>query len=438
MKHIVYQGDALEVLKKLPEQSVNCVMTSPPYWALRVYSTNPVIWDGKDNCQHDFSLSVPPKRKRSKNDIKDKYSKEATKSAYDAKDTNFCIKCNAWSGELGLEPDFELYIKHLCDIFDQVKRVLRDDGTCWVNIGDTYSGSGKGAGFNGESKESWNFDKKPKEEHSIPSKSLIGIPFRFALEMINRGWILRNTLIWHKRNCMPSSAKDRFTVDFEYLFFFSKKKKYYFETQFEPLKESTKKRINYGWDGVVVENIGRNQPQKTEKMGKRWGNEETGRNKRTVWTINTKPFPEAHFAVFPPELVETPIKAGCPEFVCKKCEKPREKIINTTSLERYELSKKDVRYRPSRYEGKYGQGMRYAEREIKGYTDCKCNVEFKAGTILDPFIGSGTVSLVAEKLKRNSIGIELNPKYIEIAKKRMKKFVGQTKLDGDKTTLEVS
>jgi len=345
----ILHGDSLTELKKLPDKSINMCMTSPPYWALRDY--------GMD-------------------------------------------------GQLGLEPTFDEYINKLCDIFDEVKRVLRDDGTCWVNIGDTYNSH---------------------------SKSLVMIPFRFAIEMVNRGWILRNTIIWHKRNCMPSSAKDRFTVDFEYLFLFSKNKKYYFETQYEPLSEVSIKRSRYGLNqtnnnqkAVNVQNL--------DKMGNRFCNPK-GRNKRAVWTINPKPFKEAHFAVYPEELCETPIKAGCPKFVCNKCGKIRKKI--------YEHIK-----------GKYGNHNKFnKQREIdgsdkfvrhglqgstlggvvgydifKGYTYCGCNAGFTSGIILDPFFGAGTTGLVALKQRKNFIGIELNPKYIKIAKKRLKPFLEQKTL----------
>ncbi len=181
----ILNGDALQHLKEMPSESINCVMTSPPYWALRDY----VI-----------------------------------------------------EGQLGLEKTFEEYINKLCDIFDEVKRVLRKDGTCWVNLGDTYGGTGAGQekSINSQGKftDGQYFEQVKSRELKAEttkhlSKCLIMIPFRFAIEMVNRGWILRNTIIWHKPNCMPSSVKDRFTVDFEYLFFFVKNKKYWFEMQYD-------------------------------------------------------------------------------------------------------------------------------------------------------------------------------------------------------------
>lgn len=296
-------GDALEVLKEMPEKSVNMCITSPPYWALRDYGVE---------------------------------------------------------GQLGLEPTFDEYIDKLCDVFDEVKRVLRKDGTCWVVMGDTYNAGGnyRGKELGDGSKEAYkrkDFEgcKNDPNEQGIERKSLLQIPFRFSIEMCNRGWILRNVIIWHKPNAMPSSVKDRFTVDFEYLFFFSKKKKYYFEQQFESHKTKnwrSKKRQEYG-DIKAQKKAGVACTGGTSGFG------EKGRNKRTTWSINTQSFPDAHFAVYPEELIETPIKAGCPE----------------------------------------------------------------DGIILDPFFGAGTTGVVAKKQSKNYIGIDLNKEYCKMARERIRK-----------------
>jgi len=347
MKNIILQGDALTKLKELPEKSINMCMTSPPYWALRDYGVD---------------------------------------------------------GQLGLEPTFDQYINDLCNIFDEVNRVLRDDGTCWVNIGDTYYGSGKGAGGDpSKCKESYTMPtdwKRPSRDNynkmsttknclycnkeikkgitsqfcnhtclnkmgndfrsqnrQLPDKCLTMIPMRFAIEMVSRGWILRNTIIWHKPNPMPSSVKDRFTVDFEYIFLFSKKKKYYFNQQLEPTK--TKDNVIRDRDTTKLNNT----PGRSRMAGLKTNNYDM-KNKRTTWTIPPRPFKEAHFAVYPEELCETPIKSGCPE----------------------------------------------------------------CGVVLDPFFGAGTTGLVALKQNKKFIGIELNPEYIKIAEKRLAPFMEQTTL----------
>ena len=300
----IYEGHAIDVLKTIPDKYVNMCITSPPYWCLRDYKTQPVTWS------------------------------------------------DGWSGELGAEPDFHQYLSHLCDIFDEVKRVLKDDGTCWVNIGDTYGGSCLGITYAGKTKGKTSFlkttDYLPSVAHARGkhSKSLLLIPFRFAIEMMNRGWTVRNVIIWQKPNATPSSVKDRFTVDFEYLFFFSKKKKYYFEQQLEPFTESTIKRCKTGCGLNKGANYRGLNKENFEKLQQRILNGITkGKNKRTVWQIATTNFHGAHFATYPPKLIETPIKAGCPE----------------------------------------------------------------GGIVLDPFIGSGTTAVVAKSLNCNWVGIELNP-----------------------------
>jgi len=262
----IYQGDALKVLQTFPAETISCVMTSPPYWGLRDYGDDvSVVWDGDSQCQHEFDVAEGenllkeyvggwerPSRKEFskvgsylkcivcgkefKGKLNQKFCSTTCLNTLSNEERHnllpkqqFCSKCNAWKGQLGLEPDFNDYIRHLCDIFDEVKRVLRKDGTCWVNIGDTYSGMKSGntnasTGDIGKPKYAGDFTMTFTKEKQInyPDKSLCLIPFRFAIEMVNRGWILRNTIIWHKPNCLPSSVKDRFTVDFEYLFFFSK------------------------------------------------------------------------------------------------------------------------------------------------------------------------------------------------------------------------
>jgi len=294
----IYLGDSKKVLQELPGESVDMIMTSPPYWALRDY--------------------------RNKK-------------------------------QLGLEPDFNEYISKLCDIFDEVKRVLKKQGTCWVNIGDTYySKSGndfKDDRLRGHKAIECGLARANQARGLglLPSKCLTLIPFRFAIEMVKRGWILRNTIIWYKTNCMPSSAKDRFTVDFEYLFLFAKNKKYYFKTQREPHQNKSIARTRYRWNGH------REKKSSFEGMDISKMCHPDGRNKRAVWTINTNSFRGAHFAVYPEKLCEIPISAGCP----------------------------------------------------------------KNGIVLDPFFGAGTTGLVALKQGKRFIGIDLNASYIRLAKRRI-------------------
>lgn len=259
-----------------------------------------------------------------------------------------------------------MYISHLIQIFDEVKRVLKPEGTCWVVIGDTYVSNpgdrAKVGGFQGkankdrikaESSMSLN-----KHKTGLPPKSLCQIPSRFAIAMTDAGWVLRNEIIWHKRNCMPSSASDRFTVDFEKIYFFSKQQKYWFEQQLEPHTAPLGQPRAFAKKG----NNDRNDTGRVYDPAV--DTNSLGRNKRCVWDIPTKPFSEAHFAVFPEDLVLTPLLAGCPE----------------------------------------------------------------GGIVLDPFSGAGTVAVVAKKNNRNYIGFELNPEYIVMAEKRLAETLYQHKL----------
>lgn len=503
-------GNALEVLKEIPDESVNCCVCSPPFWGLRDYGVEPVIWDGDKDCNHIWGDKLNPAGYRSNDNNPGKLQSIATQNRRYRQKSNFCQKCGAWRGSLGLEPDFNLYIKHLCDIFDEVKRVLRKDGTCWVNIGDTYGGSGNRSGH---TLETSNLNRLTIGYGATGGnvkltkgykKCLLDIPYRFSIEMTSRGWIKRNTLIWWKPSCMPSSADDRFTVDFEYLFFFTKNNKTIFWTNEQtlecvnkrPLGTKGKEGIDWEWrligrnyenyntkisredaerynslkarkyrkkewkkvslwkghdywfeqqfeqlnyDSFRESKRGKDQPK--SKIGDlmsasvnaresldEWKINPNGRNKRCVWTISTRGFPEAHFAVYPEELIEIPIKAGCPEFVCKKCGKARVKIYNKKLIvDRYTndrgkakevLEAGDKRnVLPRTRTGINGHN----EFEFIGYSDCGCNAGFEPGIVLDPFMGAGTTALVALKQRKRFIGIEIKQGYIEMSEKRINK-----------------
>lgn len=382
-------GDALTKLKTLEPESVDCVVTSPPYWNQRNYKV---------------------------------------------------------AGQLGLEVDFEDYLDKLFFIFIEIKRVLKESGSVWVNIGDTYNGA--------------------KTPDGISNKSLIGIPDRFKVGMIDMGWICRNEIIWYKRSCMPNSAKDRFTVDFERLFFFAKSPDYYFETQYEPYSQYTittgdyrvpSSDIRQEYDSkYTLENYKQNiRPDSANlknrqefKQGKmverngfkaRKGNVEyevpkLGRIKRCVWDITNAGFKGQHFAVFPEKLVLTPILAGCPEFVCSKCGKNREKSFKTeipmdTAPVRSKGNFDDTHamftlHEKRNYLRELGIKGDAVPHVLDGISDCGCGAEFKPGVVLDPFCGSGTTGVVALKNNRNFIGIDLNVDYALIAKDRIQKSTG--------------
>lgn len=432
----IYQGDALSILRDMPDNIIDCVVTSPPYHGLRDYGTEPQVWGGHSNCRHRWNINNG-KLHSGRGDCQKsaKYSEQEPISDKEITDGS-CLRCGAWRGSLGLEPTFELYITHLCSIFDEVKRVLKDTGTCFVNLGDTYSGSHQGYGKNTlrrlSEKKSENLGKvssylqkyshtidkpPPSSKTSLPDKSLCMIPSRVAEKMIDRGWILRNDIIWHKPSCMPQSVRDRFTVDYEHVFFFVKNKKYYFEQQFEPFKESTLVRVKHGSYSEKT-NMGiqggmklKNQLEMFRKINT---NELSGRNKRCVWTIPTQSFKSSHFAVFPERLVEPMISAGCPEFICKKCGKARKKINKVSYNIRCWRSNKEKHFDTKSTMAR--PNMPFMGDKIVeplGYTDCGCNAGFNKGIVLDPFMGSGTAGVVAKRLGRKFIGIELSRQYID-------------------------
>jgi DNA modification methylase len=285
----IITGDAATVLKTLPDNYVDCIITSPPYYGLRDYGNN---------------------------------------------------------NQIGLESTLDEYLNKLLEVTLECKRILKPSGTLWWNHGDSYGGSCMTGGDS--KKEISERMRRTKVNTRVSQKSLAMTPYRLALHMVDeQGWILRNQIIWHKPNCMPSSVKDRFTVDYEPVFFFTKNKKYYFKQLFDVVGEETKKRYKYEFFAGKDAKLG-------HTVGRKILNSK-GRNKRCVWAITTKPFKESHFATFPEGLVLLLIEAGCPE----------------------------------------------------------------GGIVLDPFAGAGTTLLVAKKMGRQYIGIELNPEYIDMAQKRL-------------------
>jgi DNA modification methylase len=312
IKNNILQGDSLEVLKQVPDESIDCVITSPPYWGLRDYG-------------HD--------------------------------------------GQIGLEKTPEEFVEKLVAIFREVRRVLRADGTCWVNLGDSYYGGGWKGSITDLSgtKQGTNIgtlcgkDLTPDPKHPIiKPKDLVGIPWRVAFALQADGWYLRQDIIWHKPNPMPESVTDRCTKAHEYIFLLSKSAKYYYDN--EAIKEdfADDRMGNPGKYSWKYANGGRSTVGAVDslaKNGMEWNvdGDISGRNKRSVWTVSVKPFNESHFATFPQDLIKPCVLAGCPE----------------------------------------------------------------NGIILDPFMGAGTTGLVAYKNNRNYIGVELNPAYIQIAEKRI-------------------
>jgi len=309
----IFEGHCLDVLKGMQDKSVDSVVTSPPYWGLRDYGVN---------------------------------------------------------GQIGLEESVDEYINALVAVFREVRRVLKDEGTLWVNLGDTYAGSNGGRNSDGKANVGGNSIQsigqatgivaRAKTVQGLKPKDLVGLPWRLAFALQQDGWYLRQDIIWNKTNPMPESVRDRPTRAHEYIFLLSKSPVYFYD------HEAIKEAAIYGTQDVRG-SVGAMGPQQSVRRsaargsfsGKRGDDSfraiKEKRNKRSVWTVAIKPIKDAHFATFPELLIQPCIIAGCP----------------------------------------------------------------KGGVVLDPFFGSGTTGVVALKHERNYIGIELNPRYIDIAKRRL-------------------
>ncbi len=311
----ILEGDCREVLATLPDESVHACVTSPPYFGLRSYGIGTA------------------------------------------------------NGEIGLEPKPDAYVAELVAVFREVRRVLRDDGTLWLNLGDSYANDGKWGGHTGGKHVSALHCSpigRNKRYTGLKPKDLIGIPWRVAFALQADGWYLRQDIIWSKPNPMPESVTDRCTRAHEYIFLLSKRERYYFDAEAiaEPFADE-----RMGNPGAYTRTSSKSKGACNDRQDLGFLNNEsvwnadgdkTSRNRRSVWTVTTQPYSEAHFATFPPALIEPCILAGCP----------------------------------------------------------------KGGTVLDPFGGAGTTGLVADRLGRNATLIELNPEYAAMIRARVTKDAG--------------
>lgn len=381
MNYKLITGDALEIMQKGQPNSIQCAVTSPPYFGLRDYGT--ATWEGGDpECDHVQALN--PKRDQSggfSNALGTRGQQPAsTSSAIQYRD--LCGKCGARriDNQIGLEQTPEAYVAKLVDVFREVRRLLRDDGTLWLNLGDSYAGYWGDAKARAKGERSsadtngwtngFNMNARPNfhaafDGSGIKPKDLIGIPWMVAFALRADGWYLRSDIIWHKPNPMPESVKDRPTKAHEYIFLLSKSKRYYYDA--EAIKEPNAGDLPYGDKRTFKMNDdgaqGRHGKSSMFAGGSRQDYIEryytNGRNKRSVWTVTTKPYSGAHFATFPPNLILPCILAGSRE----------------------------------------------------------------GDFILDPFCGSSTTGVVALQNKRKYIGIDLNPAYNELGEARIQKEV---------------
>lgn len=418
-------GDVRLRLEELPSESVHCVVTSPPYWGLRNYGVD---------------------------------------------------------GQLGLEETPEAYVANMVAVFREVRRVLRSDGTLWLNLGDSYAtGAGKVGDCHGGGEQGarWKGETMRSSERSgysgkhgyrvgpltqpnrlpiagLKPKDLIGIPWRVAFALQADGWWLRQDIIWQKPNPMPESVTDRCTKAHEYIFLFTKSPVYYYDH--EALKEpatpradarpfgqcggarngdegkiyrsGNSKRKPASARGVPVDTQGRSAGAVAGSVP--W--EGNTRNKRSVWTITTKPFTEAHFATFPPELPEACIRAGTSaRGVCPKCGAPWKRMTETDRS--FQSGSGRAGNLPDGKNGKNLQGGGQTldirrgpvtqSKTVGWEASCDCPLnEPKPANVFDPFNGAGTTGLVSCRLGRNYMGIELNPIYAEMSRRRIEAEAG--------------
>jgi len=350
----IINADVLDGLAQLDDDSVHCVVTSPPYWGLRDYGT--AEWEGGDpDCDHKGQPLASEKNTLGGGKGQRGPGYKVTEFAMPFKAV--CLKCGALrrDKQIGLENTPQEFVDRMCDVFREVRRVLRKDGTLWLNLGDSYAqrstdriagGSGEASTLQG-GKETQRNACRCVGKHGLKAKDLVGIPWLVAFALRADGWYLRQDIIWHKPNPMPESVQDRCTKAHEYIFLLTKSAKYAYD------HASTKERAAGPAHAPGNKKLDASRNDHSSMQNVCWADGK--RNRRSVWTMTTKPYKGAHFATFPEELAELCIKAGCPE----------------------------------------------------------------DGTVLDPFGGSGTTGLVAAKLGRDAILIELNPEYAKIAEERI-------------------
>ncbi len=328
-------------------------------------------------------------------------------------------KCGARriDSQVGLEPSPDAYVATMVEVFREVRRVLRDDGTLWLNLGDSYASAWACKRRNGMSEGSPDESvQRGRVGEGLKEKDLCGIPWRVAFALQADGWYLRQDIIWSKPNPMPESVTDRCTKSHEYIFLLSKSARYFYDAN--AIAEPGVNRAsgtNHGAEGMCDGYDG----HRTRANLASGIEAKERRNKRSVWEVATAPFSEAHFATFPPALIEPCILAGCPEKCCAKCGAP---WVRQTEVERRPTRPGVIQKgAPDRKDG----GIPFRPETIVttlGFSpSCSCNAGTFPGTVLDPFGGAGTTGLVPDRLGRNAILIELNPKYAAMAEQRITK-----------------
>jgi DNA modification methylase len=473
----VLTGHVLDRLAELPDESVHCCVSSPPYYGLRDYGIESQVWGGDPRCEHEFSREMRAGMSGGTASAKVQIKRHG------ASEHGFC-HCGAWRGDLGLEPTLDLYLDHMVEIMRAVRRVLRKDGTCWVNIGDSYA-SGTTAKRTAPKTSvdvgGW-LDAEIQGGACVHSpgfkqKDLMLIPWRLAIRLQEDGcadlkacrtiervraelfaeyedkmpervaavldrldaeyreakgesWWVRSAIVWSKAAPMPESVTDRPTSAWEPVFLLTKSAKYFWDQ--EAVREDFADE-RMGCDGGTAPSQ-RNRGGRTDGLTKPSGinpSANGGRNMRNHWPLGPAPFPEAHFATFVPEIPRRAILAGTSQKgVCPQCGAPwcRQYASRYVKSPVHGVGSVVGRHYETGSNGWDGAGYPRLNKEtttIGWQPSCSCAAgDAVPATVLDPFLGAGTTALVADRLGRDCIGIELNPAYAAMAENRLRRDAG--------------
>lgn len=440
----------------LPAKSVHVAVTSPPYFGLRAYDGDqsiewptveyspmpglpPIRIQGcEPGCRHEWvdgktirqsgggvESSTLGRKSGGHGMSLESHVKSLERSHFTTTQGAYCIHCGGWRGPLGLEPDINAYIGHLILVLREMWRVLRDDGLLFLNLGDSYSGSGGAHAPDhanpGLSKSAYRDGTSAQKSVGLRPKNLMGVPWRFAFAAQADGWILRNDIIWAKPNPMPESVTDRCTKAHEYIFMLAKQEAYYFDA--EAIKEEA---INAGKMVRTNGNDGMDQGydgHRTRDGLRRGVVVGSMRNKRSVWTVATSPFAGAHFACWPEKLVEPMIKAGSSQYgCCPKCGAPWERVVERGGgMDRDRTEDEGLPPEMNGHGIRKLSGKKHAEHKAANpdvttgwRPTCTCGCDDVVPcVVLDPFAGSGTTLRVALALGRKPVGVDISESYLD-------------------------
>jgi len=449
-------------MDELPDESVQCVVTSPPYFGLRKYSGDQELIWGDNQCDHqwiDYKTSLIHENRNFQRGTQEEVMAQGRELThihkYSKLKAGFCSLCGAVKCAYGLESDVSTYVQHTIEIMREIRRVLRKDGVFFLNIADSYA-SGKGSCFNpGGGEHSLGRTRKEAGAHplhrgnisdlkisGLKPKDLCLIPARIQIAAQEDGWWIRSVIILNRLNPMPESVKDRPTKSHEYIIVLTKSARYFWDadavrevsTERPSGNKERKYRRDYGGPETHTGHQGFSVPYRPSG---------TGRNLRSVWTFPTEPFPSFkidgrkvhHFAVFPEKLPETCIKAATPEVgCCSKCGAPWTRIIRRKPNPSKQYADDDVRGWPNIHQKTSNPqsskslhrnpgGVYYQGETLGWQPTCKCNASRVPSLVLDPLMGAGTTLLVAKMLNRYACGFELSEEYCQLAVERCRQQV---------------